>query len=118
MATSEVGLVGLAVMGQNLALNIAEKGFKISVHNRSYDKTQACVKRAEKEGLADKLTGYEHMEDFVMSLQKPRRVIILVQASRATHSSCTLQGTRLLLEDIIFKYSLIDPGWQAGGCHD
>jgi len=79
--SSEIGLVGLAVMGQNLALNIAEKGFKISVFNRSYEKTEACVKRAEKEGLASNLTGYDDMEKFVASLQKPRRVIILVQVS-------------------------------------
>lgn len=37
-------------MSQNLALNIAEKGFPISVYNRSYDKTEAAVKRAQKEG--------------------------------------------------------------------
>jgi 6-phosphogluconate dehydrogenase len=86
MATSQIGLVGLAVMGQvrrrgltdrfcssrsflpatvlalpappccacphtqNLALNIADKGFPISVFNRSYEKTEAAVKRAQKEG--------------------------------------------------------------------
>jgi hypothetical protein len=50
MATSEIGLVGLAVMGQNLSLNVAEKGFPISVYNRSYDKTEAAVARAQKEG--------------------------------------------------------------------
>ena len=48
--SSTVGLIGLAVMGQNLALNVAEKGFPISVYNRSGDKTDACVARAEKEG--------------------------------------------------------------------
>lgn len=47
---SAVGLVGLAVMGQNLALNVAEKGFPISVYNRSGDKTDAAVARAQKEG--------------------------------------------------------------------
>ena len=47
---SSIGLVGLAVMGQNLALNVAEKGFPISVYNRSGDKTDACVARAQKEG--------------------------------------------------------------------
>ena len=47
---STVGHVGLAVMGQNLALNVAEKGFPISVYNRSGDKTDACVSRAAKEG--------------------------------------------------------------------
>ncbi|GIL46762.1 hypothetical protein Vafri_3667 [Volvox africanus] len=80
MAVSEIGLVGLAVMGQNMALNIAEKGFPISVYNRSHDKTEAAVKRAQKEGLGEKLRGYESVKDFVASLQKPRRVIILVKA--------------------------------------
>lgn len=47
---ASVGLVGLAVMGQNLALNVAEKGFPISVYNRSGDKTDAAVARAQKEG--------------------------------------------------------------------
>lgn len=80
MAQSEIGLVGLAVMGQNLSLNIAEKGFPISVFNRSYEKTEAAVARANKSGLGDRLKGFKDMKDFVASLQKPRRVIILVQA--------------------------------------
>ncbi|KIZ01620.1 6-phosphogluconate dehydrogenase [Monoraphidium neglectum] len=74
MAVSEIGLVGLAVMGQNLSLNIAEKGFPISVYNRSYDKTEAAVARAQKEGLGEKLSGYKDVKDFVASLQKPRCV--------------------------------------------
>ena len=40
---ADIGLIGLAVMGQNLALNIADKGFKISVYNRSYEKTEHTV---------------------------------------------------------------------------
>lgn len=77
---SNIGLIGLAVMGQNLALNIAEKGFKISVYNRSSEKTDACVSRAQKEGLGENLKGFKEMKDFVMSLERPRRVIILVKA--------------------------------------
>merc|ERR1712159_869668 len=77
---SQVGLVGLAVMGQNLALNVASKGFPISVYNRSYNKTEKCVKRAPKENLADKLTGYDDLEKFVKSLERPRNVILLVKA--------------------------------------
>jgi hypothetical protein len=65
---------------QNLALNVAEKGFPISVFNRSSEKTDATVARAAKEGLGDKLTGYHDMKEFVASIQKPRAVIILVQA--------------------------------------
>lgn len=67
-------------MGQNLALNIAEKGFSISVWNRSYDKVEATVKRAQEEKLSDKLTGYKELKDFVQSIQKPRAVIILIKA--------------------------------------
>ena len=78
--TSDIGLIGLAVMGQNLALNVAEKGFKISVFNRSADKTDACVARAQKEGLGGNLAGFKEMKDFVASLERPRRVIILVKA--------------------------------------
>eukprot|EP00951_Prasinocladus_malaysianus_P003969 scaffold28111_cov50-Prasinocladus_malaysianus.AAC.1 len=101
MATSEIGLVGLAVMGQNLALNIAEKGFKISVFNRSYEKTVACETRAAKEGLGDKLTGFEDMKDFVASLAKPRRVIILVQAGKPVDATIENLCNYLEPEDII-----------------
>ncbi|KAL9650713.1 hypothetical protein ABK040_001767 [Willaertia magna] len=78
---ADIGLVGLAVMGQNLALNIAEKGFKISVFNRTYEKTEHTVKRAEEEGQGKfQLNGYKTMEEFVDSLAKPRKIIMLVQA--------------------------------------
>lgn len=79
-AKARIGLVGLAVMGQNVALNVAEKGFPISVYNRSTSKTDDCVRRAQKEGLSDKLTGYHDLKDFVQSLEAPRAVVILVKA--------------------------------------
>ncbi|KAH7623365.1 hypothetical protein Ndes2526B_g01795 [Nannochloris sp. 'desiccata'] len=84
---SAIGLIGLAVMGQNLALNVAEKGFKISVYNRSGDKTDAAVARAQKEGLGDNLFGYKDLGEFVKSLEKPRRVIILVKAGAPVDST-------------------------------
>jgi len=77
---AEIGLYGLAVMGQNLALNIASKGFKISVCNRSPGKVDDCVARAKKENLADKLTGYKDLKDFVQSVAKPRSIFLLVKA--------------------------------------
>eukprot|EP00483_Globobulimina_turgida_P004729 UN04738 len=77
---SEIGLWGLAVMGQNFSLNIAEKGFKISVTNRSDPKVHATVARAKKEGLDDKLTGFTDKKAFIESIQKPRNVIMLVKA--------------------------------------
>ncbi|MFW6218415.1 MAG: NADP-dependent phosphogluconate dehydrogenase [Verrucomicrobiota bacterium] len=81
-ATSEIGLIGLAVMGQNLALNIADHGFKISVYNRTTSKmTEFVEKNPDTPGG---LVGCETLEDFVQSLKRPRKVIILVQAGAAT----------------------------------
>ncbi|KAL1569149.1 6-phosphogluconate dehydrogenase, decarboxylating 3, chloroplastic [Salvia divinorum] len=76
---SQIGLAGLAVMGQNLALNIAEKGFPISVYNRTTSKVDETLDRAHREGQLP-LTGHYNPKDFVLSLQKPRSVIILVKA--------------------------------------
>ena len=77
-----IGLIGLAVMGQNLALNIASKGFDISVYNRTYAKTTDTEKRAQEEQVKGTLKGYEHMEDFVQSLATPRAIIFLVMAGK------------------------------------
>lgn len=62
--SNTIGLVGLAVMGQNLALNIAEKGFKIGVYNRTLSKVDDAVRRAADEGNLP-LTGYQDMASFV-----------------------------------------------------
>lgn len=64
--TNEVGLVGLAVMGQNLALNIAEKGFPIGVYNRTVSKVDETVQRAQHEGRLP-LTGYHDIGSFVQA---------------------------------------------------
>ncbi|GBG26375.1 6-phosphogluconate dehydrogenase, decarboxylating [Hondaea fermentalgiana] len=79
---AEFGLYGLAVMGQNFALNVAEKGFSISVCNRSPSKVDTCVERAEKElgENASNLKGYKDPAEFIKSLAKPRKVMFLVKA--------------------------------------
>ncbi|KAL8120994.1 6-phosphogluconate dehydrogenase, decarboxylating 2 [Apium graveolens] len=76
---TRIGLAGLAVMGQNLALNIAEKGFPISVYNRTTSKVDETVERAQREGNLP-LYGFHDPEAFVNSIQKPRVVIMLVKA--------------------------------------
>ncbi|XP_071707465.1 6-phosphogluconate dehydrogenase, decarboxylating 1, chloroplastic [Rutidosis leptorrhynchoides] len=78
-ALSRIGLAGLAVMGQNLALNVAEKGFPISVYNRTTSKVDETLDRAQTEGQLP-LTGHYNPRDFILSIQKPRSVIILVKA--------------------------------------
>jgi len=77
----EVGLWGLAIMGQNFALNIAEHGFKVAVGNRSYGKVEATVARAKAEGDLP-LVGCNGAEEFCSKLSKPRKVILLVQAGK------------------------------------
>ena len=79
MTLTRIGLTGLAVMGQNLALNIAEKGFPISVYNRTTSKVDETVSRAKSEGNLP-LYGFHDPESFVLSIQKPRVIIILVKA--------------------------------------
>ncbi|CAK9173856.1 unnamed protein product [Ilex paraguariensis] len=78
-ALSHIGLAGLAVMGQNLALNIAEKGFPISVYNRTISKVDETLDRAQREGKLP-LIGQYTPRDFVLSIEKPRSIIILVKA--------------------------------------
>jgi len=79
---SDIGLIGLAVMGQNLALNIADHGFQISVFNRTVEKTDAFV--AAHPATPGGLVGARTLEEFVQSLATPRKIVILVQAGRAT----------------------------------
>ncbi|KAJ0979744.1 hypothetical protein J5N97_015218 [Dioscorea zingiberensis] len=76
---SRIGLAGLAVMGQNLALNIADKGFPISVYNRTASKVDETVSRAADEGSLP-LSGHHSPRDFVLSIARPRSIIILVKA--------------------------------------
>ncbi|KAM7267657.1 hypothetical protein ACFE04_009823 [Oxalis oulophora] len=76
---TRIGLAGLAVMGQNLALNIAEKGFPISVYNRTTSKVDETVERAKQEGNLP-VYGFHDPESFVQSVQKPRVIIMLVKA--------------------------------------
>ena len=76
---SRIGLAGLAVMGQNLALNIAEKGFPISVYNRTTSKVDETLDRAHREGHLP-LSGHYAPRDFVLSIQRPRSIVILVKA--------------------------------------
>lgn len=100
---SDIGLIGLAVMGQNLALNIADHGFQISVYNRTTSKMTDFV--AANPDTPGGLVGQAELADFVQSLERPRKVIILVQAGRATDA--VIDGlTELLDQDDI----IIDGG--------
>ncbi len=74
-----IGLIGLAVMGQNLALNIARKGYSVSVYNRTPEKTEEFIKDRVKD---EKIFPYYDLKEFVESLEKPRKIILMVKAGK------------------------------------
>ena len=109
-ATADVGLVGLAVMGQNLVLNMADHGFKAAVYNRTYSVTQEFLK-AHPPGsfgpLGGGLIGSAELKDFVASIKRPRRIVILVKAGGPTDA--VIDGLAPLLD----KGDLIVDGGNA-----
>lgn len=78
---AQIGVVGLAVMGSNLARNFARNGNTVAVYNRSTDKTDKLIADHGSEG---NFIPSATVEEFVTSLEKPRRAIIMVQAGNAT----------------------------------
>ena len=80
MSKQQIGVIGMAVMGRNLALNIESRGFSVSIYNRSRDKTEEVIA----EHSDKRLVPYYSIEDFVNSLEKPRRILIMVQAGKGT----------------------------------
>ncbi|MFF3500154.1 NADP-dependent phosphogluconate dehydrogenase [Streptomyces sp. NPDC003247] len=80
-ATAAIGVTGLGVMGRNLARNFARHGHTVAVHNRSVGRTRALVEEFGHEGA---FVPAESAEEFVAALERPRRVMIMVQAGAVT----------------------------------
>jgi 6-phosphogluconate dehydrogenase len=78
---ADIGVTGLAVMGRNLARNLARHGHVVALHNRSPERTRTLVAEHGDEGT---FIPSESMTDFVASLERPRAIIIMVQAGPAT----------------------------------
>ncbi|HEY4602324.1 MAG TPA: NADP-dependent phosphogluconate dehydrogenase [Cerasibacillus sp.] len=80
MAKQQIGVIGLAVMGKNLALNMESKGFSVSVYNRSREKTdQMMAEAADKQVVAT-----YSIKEFIDSLEKPRKIMLMVKAGGPT----------------------------------
>ncbi|GGM30254.1 6-phosphogluconate dehydrogenase, NADP(+)-dependent, decarboxylating [Paraliobacillus quinghaiensis] len=94
MVKQQFGVIGLAVMGKNLALNVESRGFSLSVFNRTYKKTEDFLNN---EAKGKNFVGTKTIEEFVDSLEKPRKIMLMVQAGPATDA--TIESLKPLLDE-------------------
>ncbi len=78
---AQIGVTGLAVMGRNLARNLARHGYRVAVHNRTYERTRSLIAEHGHDGT---FIPSESVRDFVGSLERPRAIIIMVKAGQPT----------------------------------
>ncbi|MFP8918317.1 NADP-dependent phosphogluconate dehydrogenase [Enterococcus innesii] len=83
MTKQQIGVVGMAVMGKNLALNIESRGYSVALFNRTGSKTEEVVKEHPDENFKATYT----IEEFVQSIEKPRRILLMVKAGFATDAT-------------------------------
>ena len=83
-ALSDIGLIGLAVMGENLVLNMESKGFQVSVFNRSTEKVDNFIAGRAK---GKNIKGTHSLEELVQSLEKPRKIMLMIKAGAAVDAS-------------------------------
>src|SRR4030066_1033914 len=95
MEKADIGLIGLAVMGQNLVLNMDEHGFKVAVFNRTLSKVDDFLRGAAK---GTQVIGTHSLEELINSLIKPRRVMLMIQAGKPVDDFI----------DLLFQY--LEPG--------
>ncbi|GMA65167.1 NADP-dependent phosphogluconate dehydrogenase [Alicyclobacillus fastidiosus] len=80
MSKQQIGVVGLAVMGKNIALNIESRGFSVSVYNRTRQRTDELIQESPGKNLHPTYS----IEEFIESLERPRQILIMVQAGAPT----------------------------------
>ena len=93
-AKADIGVVGMAVMGSNLARNLARNGYTVAVVNRSYGRTESLVQDHGHEG---NFVPARDFAEFVASLKRPRSIILMVQAGSATDA--TIEALLPLLDE-------------------
>ena len=79
MGKADIGLIGLAVMGQNLVLNMDDHGFTVAVYNRTVSRVDDFL---HNEGKGRKIIGAHNIEEFVSLLKRPRRIMLMVKAGQ------------------------------------
>src|SRR5690554_5831291 len=83
MSKQQIGVIGLAVMGKNLAMNIESKGYSVAVFNRTPTRTEEFIK----ENPGKNLKATYSIEEFAASLEVPRKILIIIQAGPATDAT-------------------------------
>ncbi len=96
--TADIGLIGLAVMGENLVLNMESKGYTVAVFNRTVEKVDKFV---DGRGKGKNIIGTHSIEEFVKSIEKPRKIILLVKAGKAVDAFIEMLIPHLDKGDII-----------------
>ena len=92
MSKQKIGVIGMAVMGRNLAWNIESRGHAVSIFNRSKEKTDEVMSESKDKQLVPTYS----LEEFVDSLEKPRRILLMVQAGKGTDA--VIEQLRPLLD--------------------
>ncbi|MCL7749714.1 NADP-dependent phosphogluconate dehydrogenase [Halalkalibacter alkaliphilus] len=117
MSKQQIGVIGLAVMGKNLALNIESRGYSVSVFNRSVEKTEEFIKN---EAAGKRFYGATNIEEFVNSLEKPRKILLMVKAGGPTDATIDslkpylekgdilIDGGNTFFEDTIRRNNALD----------
>ncbi len=95
---ADIGLIGLAVMGQNLALNISDHGYRVAVFNRT---TSKITRFLENEAAGTDISGAYSPAEFVAGIKRPRKIILMIQAGEAVDKSIAQLAPLLEAGDII-----------------
>ena len=82
-ANYDIGLMGLAVMGQNLVLNMVDHGYRVAVFNRTTSKVDEFLAQEECKAKGDKLVGAHSLKELVSKLKRPRKVMLMIQSKDA-----------------------------------
>jgi 6-phosphogluconate dehydrogenase len=103
--SNSIGVIGLSVMGASFAQNLSSKGFKVSVYNRSHDKTEELLHKNN-----NSIYGYKELEEFVDSLESPKKILLLVKSGTPVDLILEQLAPLLQSKDIIVDCG--NSNWQ------
>jgi len=97
VSIQQIGIIGMSIMGSNLALNIERHGYSVSIFNRSKEKTEKVISK----NYGKNLIPYFSIKEFVLSLDRPRCILLMVKAGESTDKTITMIENFLDIGDIL-----------------